>query len=530
VSGQRWPTAALAAAGILFVLLATVNSAGYRYGVSDQAFHVPAVVRALDPAAFPRDRVLLDSQGRFMLFDDAVALAVRTTGLSIEAVFFAGYLATAALLWTGIMLIGRQLLQSPMATLLLGATLTLRHRIPRTSANSIEPYFYPRTLAFAFGVLAIAALLRRKRGAALALVGASLLAHVTTGGWFAILIGVACLSLSVPWLSGARATRLAAAATVAATVIAAALAATGVSLLAAPIDGAWLEVIGTKDSLFPTDWPAWAWIANLALPAALLMIHSWRGRLGTRTTEDDALMNGSIALTALFVITLPLVAARWTFPTQLQISRVFWLLDFLALMYGVALLAELSRQRRWRATLAATAAAVLVASVARGAFVMLSEYPERRVFQITLPTSDWTAAMTWLAAQPVDVHVLAHPGHALLYGSSVRVAAHRDVVLEDSKDSAVALYSREMALRVGERRASLADFDQLSSDRAAALSRQYEVDYLVTAGAPLAFPVAYANPSFRIYDMRGVRTPDREQAATASDATATDTAAAALSR
>lgn len=496
---QRWPTVALAAAGLLFVLLATVNSAGYRYGVSDQAFHVPAVVRAIDPAAFPRDAALLDSQARFMLFDDAVALVVRTTGLSLEAVFFIGYLVTAGLLWAGILLIGQQLLRSPMATLLLGAAVTLRHRIPRTSANSIEPYFYPRTLAFALGVLAIAALLRRRRGPALMLVAASALAHVTTGAWFAVLIGVACLCLS------GRARRFQIGATIAAgaAVAVAWLAMSGrLQPLTAPIDTAWLDVIGTKDSLFPADWPLWAWLANLGLPVALLVIHHWRGRLGTRTVEDRALVTGAMALTALFLVTLPLVAARWTLPTQLQISRVFWLIDFVTLMYGVALVAELSRQPRSRVNLRVAAAAMVVLSIARGAFVMLSEYSERRIFQVTLPASDWTAAMGWLAAQPVDAHVLANPGHALLYGSSVRVAAHRDVVLEDSKDTAVALYSRALAMRIGERRTSLADFDQLSSDRAAAVSRQYEVDYLITAGAPLSFPVAYKNQTFRIYDMR----------------------------
>ena len=499
---QRWPTVALAAAGLLFVVLATVNSAGYRYGVSDQAFHVPAVVRALDPAAFPRDAALLDSQARFMLFDDAVALAVRTTGLSLEAVFFIGYLVTAALLWIGILLIGQQLLQSPTATLLLGAAVTLRHRIPRTSANSIEPYFYPRTLAFALGVLAIAALLRRRRAPALALIAASALWHVTTGAWFAVLIGVACLCLA------GRALRLQIGAAIAAgaAVIIAWLALSGrLQPLIAPIDTAWLDVIGTKDSLFPTDWPLWAWLANLGLPVALLVIHRWRGRLGTRTVEDRALVTGAMALTALFLVTLPLVAARWTLPTQLQISRVFWLIDFVTLMYGVALVAELSRQPRSRVNLRVAAAAMVVLSIARGTFVMLSEYSERRIFQVTLPASDWTAAMAWLAAQPVDSHVLANPGHALLYGSSVRVAARRDVVLEDSKDTAVALYSRELALRTGERLSRLADFDQLSSDRAAAVSRHYEVDYLVTAGAPLSFPVAYENRTFRIYDMRAAK-------------------------
>jgi hypothetical protein len=174
-------------------------------------------------------------------------------------------------------------------------------------------------------------------------------------------------------------------------------------------------------------------------------------------------------------------------------------------MYGVALVAELSRRPRSRISLRLATAAVLALSVARGAFIMLSERSERQIFQVTLPASDWTAAMNWLASQPVDVHVMADPGHALLYGSSVRVAAHRDVVLEDTKDTAVALYSREIALRVGERRASLADFGRLSPERAATLSRQYEVDYLVTAWSSLPFPVAYTNATFRIYDMRGAR-------------------------
>jgi hypothetical protein len=330
-----------------------------------------------------------------------------------------------------------------------------------------------------------------------------MLVHVTTGAWFAVLIGVACLSLD------RHARRLSAAAIVIALTAAVWMAASGrLQPLMAPIDSAWFDVISTKDSLFPTDWPAWAWMANLALPAALLAIHRWRGRLGTRTVEDEALVKGAVTLTCLFLISVPFVAARWTLPTQLQISRVFWLIDFVTLMYGVALVAELSRRPRSRISLRVATAAVLAVSVARGAFVMLSERSERPLFQVTLPASDWTAAMNWLATQPVDVQVMADPGHVLLYGSSVRVAAHRDVVLEDAKDTAVALYSREIAQRVGERRASLADFARLSSERAVTLSRQYEVDYLVTAGSPLPFPVAYANATFRIYDMRGARSTE----------------------
>ena len=42
--------------GIVFVVLATMNAAGYRYAASDQAFYIPAVVRHLEPAVFPATR------------------------------------------------------------------------------------------------------------------------------------------------------------------------------------------------------------------------------------------------------------------------------------------------------------------------------------------------------------------------------------------------------------------------------------------------------------------------------------------
>ena len=70
--------------GLAFVLLATLNSAGYRYAASDQAFYIPALVRHLDPSLFPRDAPLIDSQARLMVIDDAEAAVVRFTGLSIQ--------------------------------------------------------------------------------------------------------------------------------------------------------------------------------------------------------------------------------------------------------------------------------------------------------------------------------------------------------------------------------------------------------------------------------------------------------------
>ena len=88
----RW--AGVAAAGLLFVLLATANSGGYRYGASDQAFYAPAVALRMDPALFPRDRVLFAPQMRAWLGDDVFAWLSRATGADLPSLFLAVYVLT----------------------------------------------------------------------------------------------------------------------------------------------------------------------------------------------------------------------------------------------------------------------------------------------------------------------------------------------------------------------------------------------------------------------------------------------------
>ena len=51
------------------------------------------------------------------------------------------------------------------------ALITLRHHIPRTSVNSLEPYFQQRLLAFGIGLIAVAAFRPQAGLAAVALVG-----------------------------------------------------------------------------------------------------------------------------------------------------------------------------------------------------------------------------------------------------------------------------------------------------------------------------------------------------------------------
>ena len=56
-----------------FIVLATLNSAGYRYGASDQAFYVPAILERLDAGLYPRDTALIHSQSKLTAIDEAAA-------------------------------------------------------------------------------------------------------------------------------------------------------------------------------------------------------------------------------------------------------------------------------------------------------------------------------------------------------------------------------------------------------------------------------------------------------------------------
>lgn len=488
---QTWTLRALGFAA--FAILATANAGGYRYGVSDQAFYIPAIVHAADPATFPRDRALIGAQARLLVLDEALAAATRATGVPLPVLFAAGYFLSLAIMWGALLLIGGSLYTRAWTTAALLAAWTLRHQITRTSANTFEPYFHPRMLAFAVCALAVAAVLRRRPWIAAALVAAGGLVHPTTAVWFAVLIGAA-LFTSEP----AARPALGGGAMLAAAAAAWAVTSGPLSGSLSIMDAAWRQALAGKTSLFASQWPAAAWIANLGTAAVWAWAYADRRRRRIATREDAGLAAGGAALVALFLATLPLVAGGVFLFVELQISRVFWIVDFLATVYVLALVDRLDAGRLARAV----AVALVAFATARGLYGLRVEHPERRLFSFSLEASPWHDAMRWIAAQPAGVHVLADPGHAWKYGTSVRVSAARDVFLEDVKDAAMAIYSRDVAMRVLERGRALQDFDRLDAAQFRALARRYDLDYLVTAAAVDGLPVAYRNERFTVFSLR----------------------------
>jgi hypothetical protein len=111
--------------------------------------------------------------------------------------------------------------------------------------------------------------------------------------------------------------------------------------------------------------------------------------------------------------------------------------------------------------------------------------------------------MNWLRTQPADWHVLADPSHAGKYGVSVRLGGKRDTLLEATKDAALAIYSRDIAMRVRDRTEQLAHFGELSAREMQALAERYDLDVVIVENSRrLDLPEIYRNDRFVVYDLR----------------------------
>lgn len=490
------------AGALAFLALATLNSGGYRFGASDQAFYIPAVLKRLDPTLFPRDAALLDPQARYFFVDEIVAGTMRATGWSMESCFAAGYGLTLALLYLALWRLGHVLFRSPLAPWAFVAAETLRHRITKTGVNTLESYFHPRVLVFAIGVWAIGAYLRgRPRLAVSAILAAGLL-HPTMAAFFVLFLAVAI------WTTEPGARRdVGLLAVVGIVGVAWLLLAGPMQGALAPMDAQWRELLAAKDYLFPVrDWSAGAWVANLGTAGLAIGTLAWRARRDAGAPRERGLLAGGVALLVGFLITLPAVSAGSALFVQLQISRVFWVLDLLGTVALVWLLVDRPPQRaaqtpsRWRA---AVAAAIVVAAAARGAWVGFVEHGDRPLIAVGLPDDDWTRVIRWAERQPSGAHLLADPGHAWRFGTPLRHAG-RDVFLEEVKDTALAIYARGSAARVLERRAALGDFATLDADGARSLAARYRLDYLVI-DRDLDLRLAHREGRFRIYALRNQR-------------------------
>jgi hypothetical protein len=484
-----------------FVVLAALNSGGYRYGASDQAFYQPAVLKQLDPELFPRDTIVLAAQARLTAADEVIALAVRLTGRSVPTAFAVLYVGALVLFAWGVWQIGGTLYRNRWTAVALLAAMTLRHGIARSGTNTLEGYLQPRLIAYALGAVAIAAFLRGRLAGTVLLLMVAGAVHPTTTVWFALWLGCAA-AIAHPH----HRRKLAIAAVIAAGAGVWALTAGPLAGRLALLDPEWRRLLATKDYLFPLQWPAYAWIVNLGYLPAIVWIHRLRRRAAVLQPMEHALVMGSFSLAAVFAAALVLQAVGVTLAFQLQPARVFWMFDFVATAYAVWAIAEyqpsglLDEQPAMRNSRPRLTAIVVVSlSISRGLYVVA--VAERPMMQVSIPDDDWGRVMAWARSTPKDSGWLADPMHAVLYGTSVRVAGERDVLVEAVKDAAIGMYDRRIAVRTDQRTRAVPDFLNLSAADARSLGTEYGLDFIVTEQV-LALPLVFESGALRVYRLQ----------------------------
>ncbi len=97
--------------------------------------------------------------------------------------------------------------------------------------------------------------------------------------------------------------------------------------------------------------------------------------------------------------------------------------------------------------------------------------------------------------------MLADPDHGWKFGHSVRVTAQRDVLVESAKDAALALYDRDVALRVQARLEAIGDFAAVDAASARALARRFDLDVLVI-DRDLDLEQLHRDGRFRVYRLQ----------------------------
>jgi hypothetical protein len=178
------------------------------------------------------------------------------------------------------------------------------------------------------------------------------------------------------------------------------------------------------------------------------------------------------------------------------------MLDVFATVYLVWWLAEGTTPTRPSVRRAAAVASLLlVASLVRGTYTCFVQFPDRRIFGVDVQHDDWRGAMAFARTTDPESGWLADPLHAALYGSSLRAAGHRDVLMEAVKDRAIAMYDRGIALRVADRLRALEPLQWETPDGARGLARRFGLDYLVV-DREMALPLAHRSGSLYIYRLR----------------------------
>lgn len=498
------------------LLLLTVGAflvMGYHPGAEDDFVYLPAIKRDLNPALFPHDAEFFRLQLQATVFDKVVAASVRLTHIPLEWALPAWQVGAIFLVLLGCWKVARRCFAEDHArwcgVVFVAALLTMP--VAGTSLFLVDQHLHPRTLATAFVLLAITAMLDRRYGRAGAWIAAALAFHPIMGAFG----GSYCVFLGWPFGVPRKTQRSSAAlkasgsATLGTTVNGLLLALLPVGAfmplgwIFEPPTAAWREAAGTRDYYFLGRQQWYEWVGTLA-PFAILWAFSKikesgppaAGPSGHRVvvsrsrdlagSSSEIVMHrlcrrliwyGVFQFAVTLAIMLPPPLERWR---TLQPLRYLHLLYLLMLLIGGGLLGGyVLKNKAWRW-------AVLFLPITGGMlYAQRQEFPASAHIEVGRAVSNnvWENAFEWIRTNtPQGAYFALGPRYYDLKGEdwhSFRAIAERSQLADTLKDPSVSTQVPRLATRWQRESHAQDGWDNFGLQDFERLKRDFGVDWVV---------------------------------------------------
>jgi hypothetical protein len=247
-------------AGIVALAVLALAIHGYHYGIEDEAIYLPAIKKLIDPTLYPHDSQYFTGQARWTAFPWLIAGVKRVSHLPLPWLALFTHFGSLCLLLFGCSRIVAQCFPGfrgqAGGLVLFAISLTLP--VAGTGLYLADQHLHPRTLANAFVLLAISAVLERRPWRAVLASTAGLVVHpfmVAFSLFFVVLLALPLKRINILFATTA-----------------------GV-FLGSPYQGAgWREALATRRYFSLRNWEWYEWIGLLA-PFAVLW---WLNELAMR--------------------------------------------------------------------------------------------------------------------------------------------------------------------------------------------------------------------------------------------------------
>ena len=442
---------------------------GYYFGIEDQTLYLPAIAQALNHALFPHDAAFFQTEARFTLFDEVMALAVRGSRLSTETVVFCTYLASLAATLRACQRLLRRAFADRRAEWagLLTLIILLPFPVAGTRLGLIEWYLHPRAPAMACMLWAALAAMEGSV-AAVPLIGAAAVLHPLVAMWGTLHVAVQARRIRRPyWM--------------AALLILVATSCTSVSRTPRWETAYWRDALTSQyfDIRYPINWPWFEWVGAVA-PLVILAAIAW----DARRRESTALANiaGRFCLSGTLGVILGV--ALTLSPSRrlpLQPMRELHMVYFVTFLFvGAALDLHVLRLRAYGRPLffAAITVAVLLLQPSFPSSPRI-EWPWRA------PGNPWAQAFRWARDHtPTDALFALDPFYMRRTTAdthSFRALAQRSMLAEAVHDLAPAAMDPALGSRWMRESEDLAGWQHFTTDDLTRLADKYGVGWVVVA-------------------------------------------------